>query len=118
MNSLPAIEIIFYDDDDAVIATHRRNRIPAYVLDMAIDLGAKLENLGSDDGTPAADQTAPLFDFIVELFGNKFTREELKQHADLMDCMSVFRSVLARGNMLATQMAQANPTMPPSRKTK
>ena len=108
---LDAIEIIFYDENDEPMITHRRSRVPAYLLDMAIDLAPQMEKLSDEaDTRPADERTAPLFDFIVEFFGRKFTREELKQHADLIDCMSVFRSVMARANGLMLQMTKENPT--------
>ena len=114
---LAPIEIILYDNDDEIIATHTRNRVPAYILDMAIDLGVSLKKLNDPEETSTAEQkTAPLFDFIVELFGKKFTRDELKQGADLVDCMSVYRSVLARANSLAGDQAQANPPVPSRRR--
>ena len=115
--SLQPIEIIFYNDDDEVVTTHTRNRIPAYILDMAITLGESLKSLSQvEDTSSAAEKTAPLFDFIVELFGGKFTRDELKRQADLVDCMSVYRSVLARANSLAIEMAHGNPQPPSSKK--
>lgn len=111
------LEIIFYDADDQEIARYSRNRIPSYLLDMAIDLGHVLGNLNLDQDKPAAELTAPLFDFIVELFGNKFSRDELKKNTDLIECMAVYRAVLARAQNIVTGFAKGNP-IPPSPKKK
>lgn len=115
---LAPIEIVFYDDEDKETVRFTRSRIPSYILDLAIDLGGQLDALGDAENTqPAAVKTAPLFDFVVELFGNKFTREELKQKTDLVECMSVYQAVLARANGIAVNSVKANPT-PPSLKKK
>ncbi|GEM_PF-2192789 len=112
------IEVIFYDEDDQEVDRFTRNRIPSYLLDMAIDLSKSLNQTAMTSGEQSgAEVTAPLFDFIVELFGQKFTREELKRQTDLSECFSVFHAVLARANNLAAGFAKGNPTRPsPKRK--
>jgi hypothetical protein len=111
-NSAP-IELNFYNEEDEIIATYKRLRIPSYLLDMAIDLQAKLSEEGSGDQT----YSDALFDFVVEFYGNKFTREDLKQKTDLLECMSVLRSVITRATALMQGFAQANPRVPsPKRK--
>lgn len=112
------IEIIFYDDNDEPTATYSRNRVPAYLLDMAIDLTKSVNSITNvDDERPASEKTAPIFDYVVELFGNKFTRDELKKHSDLFECMAIHQQVLARANTFVRGAVKANPT-PPSPKKK
>lgn len=112
MPSLAPIELNFYNDQDEVEKTFSRNRIPAYLLDMAINLEQAFTGNGQTQ-----DNVNLLFDFIVEFFGKQFTRDELKQKADLVECMSVLPAILARANQLATQFARVNPTVPsPKRK--
>ena len=101
------IELNFYDEEDQVVATHKRSRIPSYLLDMAIDLQSQLSV--DDEGKQNTDA---LFDFIVEFYGNKFTREEVKQKTDLIECMSVLRSIITRASALTREFAQANPPGP------
>lgn len=110
MDSAP-IELHFYDDEDQIVATHTRNRIPSYLLDMAINLQAHLT--ADKDGKQNTDA---LFDFIVEFYGSKFTREEVKQKTDLIECVSVVRSIIARASALTLEFAKANPPGPSPKK--
>lgn len=112
---LSAITLDFYNNDDEVIATFERNRIPTYLFDSAIALQEALSKEDSDQQQAAN----LLYKFIVEFFGNKFTVEELKEKSDLMQCMAVLGSILSR----ATQAAQIyagqnkeNPTRPSPKK--
>lgn len=105
------IELKFYNNEDEVETTHSRNRIPTYMLDSAIALQGAF-----GEGEPTQDKVDRLYDFIVEFFGNKFSREDLKQKTDLVECMSIIGQILGRANQLALQFA-GNPTVP-SRKRK
>jgi hypothetical protein len=110
MDTAP-IELNFYDDEDQIVATHRRTRIPSYLLDMAIQLQESLAANG--EGPQNADA---LFDFIVEFYGKKFTREQVKQQTDLLECMAVLRSIIVRANSLTLEFAKANPRVPSPKK--
>src|SRR3990172_1216567 len=105
------IELHFYDEDDQIVATHSRNRIPSYLLDMAIDLQSQFT--ADDNGKQNTDA---LFDFIVEFYGGKFTRDELKQKTDLIECVSVVRSIIARASALTLEFAKAHPPVPSQKK--
>jgi hypothetical protein len=104
MDAAP-IELNFYNEADEVIQTYRRTRIPSYLLDMAINLQKQM----GEEGQNNADA---LFDFIVEFYGKQFTREEVKQKTDLIECIAVLRSILARANNLTLEFARANPPVP------
>ena len=110
MDAAP-IELKFYDEEDQVTETHRRARIPSYLLDMAINLQAELSK---EDGEKP--NTDALFDFIVEFFGKKFSREDVKQKTDLVECMSVLRSIIARASSLTQEFAKENPWVPSPKK--
>lgn len=110
MDAAP-IELNFYNADDEIVATHRRARIPSYLLDMAINLQDQLSTKNGDK--PNSDA---LFDFIVEFYGNKFTREELKQQSDLVECMTVLQSIVVRASNLTREFAKANPPAPSPKK--
>lgn len=111
MASLAPIELNFYNENDEVTETHRRIRIPSYLLDMAIQLQNKM---GEEDGTGNTDA---LFDFIVEFYGGKFTRDDVKQKTDLIECLAVLKSIITRAADLTREFAQANPPGPsPKRK--
>lgn len=103
------IELNFYNEQDEVTDTHRRSRIPSYLLDMAINLQKEM----GEDGQGKADA---LFDFIVEFYGKKFTREDVKEKTDLIECIAVLRSILARANQLTAEYARVNPPVPSPKK--
>src|SRR5919106_7099594 len=109
MNPAP-IELNLYNENDEVVDTLRRSRIPSYLLDMAIDLQRAI---GAGEEIKNAD---PLFDFVVEFFGNKITREELKRQTDLIECMAVFQSVIVRASELTREFARVNPPVPSPKK--
>jgi len=112
MDTAP-IELHLYDEEDKIIGTLSRARIPSYLLDYAIDLQSKL-SAGNQD----PQNSDALFDFIVEFYGTKkITREDLKKQTDLVECMTVLRSVLARASGIALEFAKANPPGPSPNKT-
>ncbi len=111
---LAPIKLDFYNDEDVVVKTFERRRIPTYLFDTAIDLQKALQK---NENTQ--EVTNALYDFIVEFFGNKFTREELKKNTDLIECISVLGAIPARANQMAKQFAiqnAANPTLPSPKK--
>ena len=107
---LSPIELNLYNEKDEVIDTLSRTRIPSYLLDMAIELQ---EQFASEEGAKNADA---LFNFIVEFYGKKIDRETLKQQTDLIECMSVLRSIITRASGLALEFAQGNPQRPSPKK--
>lgn len=107
----PPIELRLYNENDEVIDTLSRTRIPSYLLDMAIELQ---EQFASENGPKNADA---LFDFIVEFYGNqKITREDLKKQTDLIECMTVLQAIITRSTNLMTEHIQANPQRPSPKK--
>ena len=107
--SVAPIELHLYNDQDEVTDTLTRTRIPSYLLDMAIDLQASM----ADSDKPNTDA---LFDFIVEFYGHKVEREDLKKQTDLGECLSVLQSIITRATQLTMQYAQANPQVPSPKK--
>ena len=103
------IELIFYDDEDKETQRFSRKRIPSYLLDEAINL----QNAAEGDGQKNSDA---VFDFVVEFYGNKFTREELKKQTDLLECLSVIISVVTRASSLTKEFARLNPQVPSPKK--
>ena len=109
MDTAP-IELHLYNEQDEIVDTLRRARIPSYLLDMAIALQ---ETMSSQEGTSQSDA---LFDFVVEFYGNKISREELKKQTDLIECMAVLRSIITRASALTMEFAKANPPGPSPKK--
>ena len=70
-------------------------------------------------GQKAATSTSPeerqfdlLSQFVVDLFDNQFSRQDLENCAELGEVVTVYRSVIAR----ADQVVKSNPTIRPHRK--
>jgi len=108
------IELKFYSDENEVTATHTIFRVKTKFLKSAIRLKADL----GDPQDMDENKINLLFDFIVDLFDGKFTREDLEEHTDLFECYSVLGMIFGRANGLARQFASANPTPAPSAKRK
>jgi hypothetical protein len=108
--SAAPIELTLYNEDDEPVGTLSRTRIPSYLLDMAIQLQT---SLAENPETPNGDA---LFDFIVEFYGHKIDRETLKKQTDLIECMTVLRSIINRASSLAVEFAQGNPPGPSPKK--
>lgn len=106
------IELNFYDENDEVIATHAIHRVKTKFLKTAIRLEKEINDLNNI----GEEQINVLNNFIVEIFGNKFTADELEEKTDLIECYSVLGAVFSRANGLAAQFAK-NP-IPPSLKKK
>lgn len=99
------IQITFYNSDDTVKAEYSKLRIPLGLIDIALEL--------SENQDPKSDREtwAAIKSFIVEVFGNQFTLDELNQGADLGDIISVFNMISAKiSNVLRS--FNPNPTRP------
>lgn len=101
-----AIELVLYDEDSEPKATYRQSFVPFRLLKEAV----KLQEYVSDMQDP--QKTKPetidnLADFVVAFFGNKFSREELMDGAELSEVMTVITQIVAKIN------GDANPTLPP-----
>jgi len=112
MPNIAPIELPIYDENDNVIDTLSRTRIPSYLLDMAIQLQSQFSE--EKDGEQNTDA---LFDFVVEFYNRKYNREQIKKGTDLLECMNVMRSIITRASQLTQEFAKANPRVPsPKRK--
>ncbi len=97
------MQITLYDPaTDEVKATYSRVFVPWKLLKLAVRMAKKLdpENMTEED----VDQLSGL---IVEVFGNRFSIEDLNDSADISEMMSVLNTIIAkaRGGM-------PNPTQP------
>lgn len=122
---LPPIKLTFYDNDDNEIATHERSRIPWGLLKKAITLQKKIEDTetkpeakkwwqiwkANEKMSAEEAQIQAVSQFVVDLFGNKFTVRQLEECADVPEIMSVFRAVIVRANQ-AMNDSEINPTSP------
>jgi hypothetical protein len=118
----PPIELTLYDEKDEPKETFQRNVIPWGLLKKAISI-QKIATATStqqkmwwefwktsEESTVEEAQMRAISQFVVELFGNRFTVKELETGADIGEIMTVFKAVIARANASVI----ANPTPPPS----
>lgn len=108
------IELKFYDNDDEVITTHVLHRVKTKFLKMAINLK---KEIGDNPEEMGEQQINALLDFIVGLFGEKFTRDELEDKTDLFECYAVLGQIFGRANSLVRQLSKSNPTVQSPKKT-
>lgn len=122
---LPPIKLTLYDTNDEPIETYERSRIPWGILKKAIALQTKVKQAETkeearqwwrvwkkDDKATVEDaQILAISQFVVELFGNKFTVRQLEEGADTPEVMAVFRAVIARANQ-AVNSSGVNPQKP------
>lgn len=98
------VELKLYDSDNEVKAVYRQGFIPFRLLKEAFKLQQWLTELSNPEeiNPEVADN---LGDFVVSFFGNKFTREELLDGAELGEVMTVVTQIV---NMIKNP----NPTPP------
>lgn len=108
---LSAITLKLYDENNEVKQELSRSFIPWGILEIAIDLQEEFDNIQvGAENKPAnieREQLEKLTDFILFLFGNKVTADELKTSASLEDMFSTFQQVF----VMVSQMMTKNPTI-------
>jgi len=84
------LAITLYDADNEVIARFTRTFVPWKLLKRAIKLS---KTLNRDDLTEEnIDELAAL---VVEVFGDKFTVDQLNDGADVNEMMTVLEAIMA-----------------------
>ena len=117
MDNTP-ITLKLYDENDEVLKEFTRSRIPAIYNEMASEA---LKEYGekAESGLHGLDLNTPIYNFIIALFNDKPTLEELRKCSEFDDCLSVTLEVQTRAvNKLNQMVAQygANPTRPSPKK--
>lgn len=97
------LAITLYDNDNEVVATYTRTFVPWKLLKRAIRLAKTLN---------AADMTEDNIDelsaLVVDVFGDKFTVDQLNDGADVGEMMSVLTGIMS-----IAQQPGPNPPPPP-----
>jgi hypothetical protein len=96
------ISITLYGEGDEVLSTHTRMFVPWKILKAAVKLSK-----GMDKDAMTEEDVNTLAALVVEAFGNKFSIDDLNEHADLSDMMNVLQMIIGK----ATN-GMANPTLP------
>lgn len=97
------IQFTLYGDDDEILETYSRARVPLKFVERAMELGEALKG-----DTLTQNQLTALYQIVVDFYGSKFSIEELRKGADLGELISVIQSIATR----AVEM-MPNPTPPP-----
>jgi hypothetical protein len=84
------LSITLYDNDNEVTAIYTRTFVPWKLLKRAIKLakGLSTENMNETD----IDELSAL---VVEVFGDKFTVDQLNDGADVGEMMSVLTGIMS-----------------------
>lgn len=101
-----AIELILYDEDSEPKATYRQSFVPFRLLKEAVKLQEYVGELQNPQKTKP-ETIDNLADFVVAFFGDKFSREDLMDGAELSEVMTVINQIVTKIN------GDANPTLPP-----
>ena len=96
------IEFRLYGEDDEVIGTYSRARVPVVFAERAIQFSKTLS-----DSEPGQEQLNALYQLIVDFYGEKFSIEDLRKGADLGELISVINAITTRAVEL-----MPNPTPP------
>ena len=104
------LKLTLYDPEtDEVKAEYSRSFLPWKLLKQALRLAKSLENNDLEDlSEETVDELAGL---VVEVFGNKFSIQELNEGSDLGEMLTVLTSIISRAG---ASMPEANPTKPGS----
>lgn len=101
-----AIELILYDENSEPKATYRQSFVPFRLLKEAVKLQEFVTNL-QDPQKMDPEAIDNLADFVVAFFGNKFSREDLMDGAEISEVFTVIKQIVTKIN------GDENPTQPP-----
>lgn len=108
--TIAPLSIKLYGVDNEVKREVTRSIVPWGVLEKAIDLQEQFENVEvAPDGTPrrvTKEQIQQLTDFVVFIFDDTVTREDLKRGASLGDMFALYNQVF----QMVGQIMPKNPT--------
>lgn len=110
MANLQPLRLILYGANDEVKRELSRSIIPWGILERAIDLQDEFESLQADaDGGPvniSRDQIQKLTDFVVFIFDDTVTSDELKRGASVADMFNLYTQIFR----MVSQSMPSNPT--------
>jgi len=87
----------------------RRSMVPWGILERAIELQDEFENLEEGGSNITKDQFNTLTGFVIYVFDDKVTVEELKRWDSVEDMLNIYMQVI---QMVAKSTAFQNPTTP------
>lgn len=109
--ALAPLKIVLYGVDNEIKRDVTRSIVPWGILERALDIQEQFESLPTtENGQPqlTREQVQTLTDFVVFIFDDTVTSEELKRGASVQDMLALYNQVFA---MVAQVMpASQNPT--------
>lgn len=110
MANLAPLRLVLYGANDEVKRELSRSIIPWGILERAIDLQEEFESLQADaDGGPvniSKEQIQKLTDFVVFIFDDTVTSDELKRGASVADMFNLYTQIFR----MVSQAMPSNPT--------
>jgi len=105
------VTITLYGENDEVKATYQRSIIPWGILKQAVKLNSEIDQkeVGEDD----LDRIA---EFVVAVFGDKFSVDDLNEGADIGDMIMVMRQIVSRATAVVNPTAPRVPQSYPTKK--
>jgi len=111
MQALQPLKLTLYKSNNEVDRELTRSFVPWGILERALDLQEQFEGLETDEqGQPIGitrDHVQALSDFVIFVFDDQVTGDELKRKAALPDMLALYRQIFA----MVTQTMPQNPTM-------
>lgn len=115
---LAPLKLTLYGTGDTIVREITRSIVPWGVLERALDLQELFADLDTDEqGNPTGitrDHVAELTNFVVFIFNDEVTPDELSRTASLGDMFALYRQVFA----MVSGTMQKNPTPAPAAKAK
>lgn len=87
------ISITLYGEENEILSTHTRMFVPWKLLKAAVRLSKELD--ANDMSEADVDALAGL---VVEAFGNKFSVDDLNEHADVSDMVVVLQAIVSKAS--------------------
>ncbi len=110
MPNIAPLKLTLYGVDNEIKREITRSIVPWGVLERALDIQDALESLDFDaQGNPLGigrEQVQLLTDFVVFVFDDTVTGEEIKRGASLTDMFALYRQIFA----MVQQTMPKNPT--------
>lgn len=90
-----AIVLTLYDENDEEKRTYSRSFVPFRLLKNAVRM-AKFAEFGNDISKFDEEMINEIADFVVDFFGNKFSREELLESADVSEVIATMTAIMTK----------------------
>ena len=107
-NALAPLKIVIYGVDDEIKRTVTRSIVPWGILERALDIQEQFDSLGVSDAQPQLnrEQIQTLTDFVVYVFDDQITADELKRGASIQDMLALYNQIFK----MVSQVMPKNPT--------